>query len=285
MLREIPLATTLGIEHIEMTPERSVFRMPIPEWSRHADGRLPAGAVAAIVDMTQGFAASTARPEGGSLVTTRIQIDFPRGLPRRAESITAVGTLRHADSRRGLSHGDVTDEHDNVIASGTLDALYLPAGRRPQGARTDGDRQPSAVEGGATARPAHPLLYGSPVHHALKTRVDDAGPGAVTISVPAERRFANTSGALHGGFGALLGDLAQDLALATVDHHPDLDVTELRVLYLRGLPADGCLVTTRAAVVHHGRSLVVTRAEILTADGRIAVQAEASHTRVGTAGS
>ncbi len=96
-------------------------------------------------------------------------------------------------------------------------------------------------------------------------------------SCAASLHHANSSGGVHGGVIALMGERALRLALSTVTAPEAVRPLELDVLYLRRLPADGSLVQAFAEVVQRTRRFVVLHSEVQDPTGRAAALLRASY--------
>jgi len=115
-----------------------------------------------------------------------------------------------------------------------------------------------------------PVRYhtGMPFENSLQLRVVRKHRDGVTVSFPLEPGFLNGNGVLHGGVIAAIADEAAWHALVHAHQgHREMTTTELKVNYLR--PIAGKNVLARACVLRAGKTLSVTRVDLMDAERRL----------------
>jgi uncharacterized protein (TIGR00369 family) len=155
----------------------------------------------------------------------------------------------------------------------TVPALAAPdegAAETPSGIDGDG---PDPWE-----RPLPADLDGSPLDRLTGLRPVTAGPGEVTVVLPATRWLcAPPPDRVQGGAVATLADAALTGAIHTADTGAArFEPVELKLNFLRPLASDGREARAHGRLVHGGRRIAVARAEVLDADGRLIAVATGS---------
>ncbi|MDT7538209.1 MAG: hypothetical protein QOI82_1794 [Actinomycetota bacterium] len=117
---------------------------------------------------------------------------------------------------------------------------------------------------------------GSHAQHTGNRLVEVSGPGEVVMSWHPGQQLANLSGAVHGGYLALVCDEACGLASAsTGERFIPMLTLELDVTFLRPAVIDE-VHRVEGSVVHAGRARIVTDARIFRPDGKLAATARGS---------
>ena len=260
-----------------------------PPAVRDEHGRLPVGALCLAVDHAVGVVLAAALTADQRMVTSHMHLELVRVAD--TETARARGELVHVGGGGALARTTITDDAGALVALATARFAVFPAdalqggmvGAVPAGSAAAGTAGAGADAAGSPGRAApdvvrHELTAGAPVHELLATEVLHADGASVRLRVVASPQLANERGGLHGGVGALIGERACALALRSA--RPDgapMRPVELRVVFVRPVPAVGEPLECTAEVVHAGRSLAVTRAVLYTPDGRVAVTVDAAH--------
>jgi uncharacterized protein (TIGR00369 family) len=104
-----------------------------------------------------------------------------------------------------------------------------------------------------------------------------AEEGSFSTSAASSPWFTSPAGTVYGGFLAFLADSVLAGAVNTViPPGSTFAPLDLKVSFLRPVMPDGRTITASATVVHRGRTLVVADAQIVSADGKVAVKATSS---------
>ena len=120
------------------------------------------------------------------------------------------------------------------------------------------------------------LPQGAHVEHTGNRMAEVPEPGHVVMEWTPGPHLANLSGAVHGGYLALVCDEAAGLAAASAGDKfvPSLTL-DLDTTYLRPAVV-GSAHRIDARVVHRGRQRMVSRADVYRPDGKLAVTAQGS---------
>jgi len=239
-------------------------------------GRLPPGALCLAVDHAVGVVLAAALTPDQRMVTSHMHLELVRVVD--TDLVRARGELVHVGGGGALARAAITDANGELVALTTARFAVFPADAL-QGGMVGAPLPDAVADTAAAARPVpHPLTAGAPVHELLATEVLEARDGRVRVRVVAARSLANERAGLHGGVGALIGERTCDLALrSALPAGRTMRPVELRVVFVRPVPAVGESLECSAEVVHAGRSLAVTRAVLRTPDGRVAVTVDAAH--------
>jgi uncharacterized protein (TIGR00369 family) len=108
-----------------------------------------------------------------------------------------------------------------------------------------------------------------PVGKALGLQTIDRGRGSVTAAITCAPELLNLPGALHGGIGAMVANVACASALDDVASYRQLSA---HCSYLAPAGAAGAVIMARAKIAKTGRRFTTVDAELAGADGRIALR-------------
>jgi 1,4-dihydroxy-2-naphthoyl-CoA hydrolase len=106
----------LGMEAVEVTPERMVLRLPITDKIRQPMGLLHGGATAALVETVASMGSFIQCPEGHVPVGIEVNCNHLRG--KKDGVIEAVGIPVHRGRRTHVWEVKVYDENQKMIAIG-----------------------------------------------------------------------------------------------------------------------------------------------------------------------
>jgi uncharacterized protein (TIGR00369 family) len=297
----IHLLTGLIPEHA--APGRSSWSIPASPWLQSAAGLFPGGALAVVADAALGGAIYNVLPTGTVLATSELSMNFIRPATPASERLTARARLIHSGSRQGLSDGLVEDVHGRLLAHATSRCVLRPLPFEPPPPPED---QPARIE-----EPAYetPDPYLRPVEGAVLPQSEwDASPGleiirswqkgerepppicrlcgwhllevdegAATWSVPASQWFCTGFGTFYGGITTMILDVGIITAITTtLPPGTSFGTLDLKVNFLRPVTADSRDLRAQARVVHRGRTMAVTTAELEDADGKVVAMATSS---------
>jgi uncharacterized protein (TIGR00369 family) len=221
--------------------------------------------------------------------------------PPRQGQLLARGRLVHGGRQLGLSETFVTDDAGRLIAHGTSRCVVFPPDGTvpspidvPSAPAEDPDWVPPfqrSVAGEALGQEVFDKLSGlqvmqgivrgelpaPPIKHLMGIRPIEAEEGSAAFAIPATGWLTSPLGFVEGGVTACLADFALCSAIqTTVPVGTAYAPTDLRVQFIRPVPADGRLVTARATVVHRGRGFATSRAEVTNEDGKLVAIGNAS---------
>jgi acyl-coenzyme A thioesterase PaaI-like protein len=260
----------------------------LPAAVRDEAGMVAPGLLAVLADTTGGLAiVAEAPPDIAGMVTTHLHLELLRSVPPGAGRLRSVARLVNRRGLQALAECAIYCG-EGRLATATVGCLLLePRPARRQDAHDGPAARLSENDLPDGGDRDHPLLLGSPFHTALATAVLTAGPGGVTLTFEPSLGLANSSGGLHGGIGAFVGERALDLALrsAAPAGPGRRSLTELRATFIRPIPVGDHRVEARAGFAHLGRRLAAGRGELLDHLGRVAVLVDGTYVDGGPAAS
>ncbi len=244
-----------------------------PPTTTDALGVLAPGALAVVVDSALGRCVMPALDPDERIVTSHMHLEF---LQRFTDDLDAVHTESfpvRVGGGSAFARVEMRSADDALIATATGRFAVLPISNSAGGVIGGSAPVPGHVPARGTP---HPLVAGHGIHDLLDTRVLDTDAG-VRVACVAGPQLANERFGLHGGVGVLIGERTNELALRHARPDAAMRPVELRVAFVRPIPAVGQLVECRAVVVNAGRTVAVTRAELFTPDGRLALVVDGIH--------
>jgi uncharacterized protein (TIGR00369 family) len=300
-IRNPPISYLTGMRPTEAGAGNATFIMPITPWLLTPQGLWTTGAIAILADGPLGCAVQTLLPPATGYTTTDLSINMVRPVPRTGQLI-ARGRVVHGGKRLALSEASITDDAGRLIAHGTSrcvifppvpnipplpaevptlateDEKWISPYLRPiQGDVLDQEvwRNRSGLDV-LQAQIAGDLPW-PPISYLLGLGPTEASEGSSTFSMPTSPWLTSPSGLVLGGVTACLADIALGGAVeTTVPAGTALAPTDLRVQFIRPVPAAGDSIIARAAVVHRGRGMAASRAEVTNEQGKLLALASAS---------
>ena len=290
-----PLSRLTGGIFTEVGSGTASARMPASGWLLNSAGAIGGGVLAILADIALGCSIQTELGPAIPYTTAELSMSFLR--PARVGcTLSAGGQAIHVGRSVALSEAFVIEEgSDRLVAHGTSRCAVMPAieplpeppGQLPivepdPDADTDPYLRPwpadkvlpqdvwdrlSGKE--IIARQQDGELPAPPIHYLTGISVVEFGDGTATMRLPSTGWLTSPAGTVQGGVIATLADMAMGVAVeTTAPAGTALAVLDLKVNYLRPVLPDGRDLTVRASVIHAGRTLVITRAEIENADGK-----------------
>jgi uncharacterized protein (TIGR00369 family) len=269
-------------------------QMPASGWLAASNGLITGGALAILADIAFGCAVETELPPATPYTTAELSLSFLRPV-QPGGRLTAGGQAIHVGRSIGLSEVFVLEsEGERLIAHGTSRLNVFPPLDPPP--EPPGEQEPFAARAHETPdpylRPAPEGVLGQeiwdalsgaeilrrqlagelpppPLYHLIGIRPTEVGDGTATVAMPATEWLASPTGLLQGGAIAMLADFAMLVAVET--RRPAglaFAALDLKVNFLRPVPPDGAELTARAQVVHSGRTLAITQAQVANSDGK-----------------
>ena len=297
-----PIHHLTGLVPVDATPGRSTWSIPASPWWQSAAGLFPGGALAVVADAALGGAIYNVLPTGTVLATSELSLNFIRPATPASDRLVARARLIHSGSRQGLSDGLVEDVHGRLLAHATSRCVLrrlpfdppdppdpLPSVEATEYETPDPYLRP--VEGTVIsqeewdATPGLELVQSwlkeeratPPVCQLAGWRLVEVDEGTSTWSVRASEWFCTGFGTFYGGIIALLLDGGINSAVTTtLPPGASFGTLDLKVNFLRPVTPDGRELTARARVVHRGRTVAVTTAEVKDADGKLVAMATSS---------
>lgn len=296
-----PIQHLFGLRAVRGSePGTSRFTMPCSPWLLSSAGVYTAGIYALVADAPFGGAIVSKLPAGTFGSTSELSMSFFRTADPSSIELTARARVVEVGRTVGLSEAVVTDTHGRRLAHGTsryflraVPGLPDPPAERPEPKPPAYDIPdpylrpfPGGVDPEAFSRSGGLALLEAaaagtqppaPFARLFGITVTDAAPGATTFSIVASEWLHSPARTIYGGVLAMLADAVMTAAVGTtLDAGQSCATLDLKLHFLRPGIADGSTLRARGEVVHRGRSIAVTRAEILNAEGKPIVLASGS---------
>jgi uncharacterized protein (TIGR00369 family) len=268
--------------------------MPASGWLASSTGVISGGTLAIVADIAFGCSIETQLPAATSYTTAELSMSFLRPA-RPGTTLTAHGQAIHVGRSVALSEVFVLDrEGERLIAHGTSRLSVFPPiadppepPARPRVFEPHDYGSPDPFERPAPAaiipQPVWSELSGAEIlrrqlagelpapalHHLTGLRLTEVGDGEAAFALPATEWLASPARRLQGGVIAMQADFAM-LAAAETIAAPGVAIAglDLKANFLRPVAPDGSELTARAEVIHSGRTIAITRAEVTNAEGK-----------------
>ncbi len=276
----------------------SQFEMPAHPWLQTSAGMFLAGTAALVADAPLGAAILSTLEPGVFGVTSELSMSFLR--PAGVESQTLKARTKVIDVGRtlGLSEATVEDANGKLLAHSTsryyLRSFDINGMKKPEPVPTPTYDTPDPYQRPLTV-PVQPDLFlemsgldyfravakgalpPSPFAELFGIVARDADEGRVTSTVRASKWLLSPARTIYGGILAYLADAAMTAAVGTLLPKASSCATlDFKIYFLRPGIADDRELTINGSVVHKGKTIAVTQAEILNADGKAIVVASGS---------
>ena len=216
---------------------------------------------------------------------------------RSGGDLTAHARALYVDETTALAEVHVHDARDRVVAHGTSrcavfapidDSIQLLPPGEPAAADSDPDtpdphlRRPPAPrsrhlhEAGDGLAPLLAELRGDlpapPIDQLTGIRLVGAEQGRIAFAMPAGPWLRNEFGKVYGGALTLLAKSAAAAAVqSTAGHGTGYTALDIKINFLRAVPADGRELRATGSVLHRGKRLAIATADVMHGDDRVAV--------------
>jgi len=289
-----PLSHLTGALPVGFGDGTAEAEMPASGWLASSTGAISGGVLAIVADIAFGCSIETQLPAATTYTTAELSMSFLR--PARPGSmLTAHGQAIHVGRSVALSEVFVLDrDTERLIAHGTSRLSVFPPlpdppepptevptfeprdygspdpFRRPPPETTIPQSVWSDLSGAEILRrQLEGELPPPPLHHLTGLRLTEVGEGTATFTLPATEWLASPARRLQGGVIAMQADFAM-LAAAATTAGPGVAIAglDLKANFLRPVAPEGPDLTARAEVIHGGRTIAITRAEVTNAEGR-----------------
>jgi uncharacterized protein (TIGR00369 family) len=287
-----PLSYLVGMRLTDVRPGAATFEMPITGWHLGPHGQSYLGVLAILADGPLGCAIHTSIPTGHGYTTTELALSLVRPVPTSG-LLTGRARVIYSGQSTALADAEILADDGRLIAHCTTrcSVFPLPATEENLGELAPREfafpasspfRQP--VRGEILPEEVWETMTGlevlqaviagelppPPIGELLGLRAVAASDGAATFAIPAHAWLAQPLGFVQGGVTACLADSAMASAVqTTVADGRAYAPVDLRVNFLRPVPPDGRELTATATIVHRGRSMAYTRADVVNEDGKI----------------
>ena len=292
-----PVARLTGRRLIDASFGSATYTLRATDWVVGPKGGVHSGVLALLADGALIGAVVSALPARVLCTTAELSMTFLGSPPCAGADLTARGRLLHVDAAMGLAEVHVRDSDDRLVAHGTSrcsvfapidESTELLAPRQCAGADSEPDspdphlRLPAAAAGGRLheARDGLELLRAQlrgelprpPIDQLTGIRLVGAEQGRVAFTLPASAWLRNEWGTVYGGALTLLAKSAAAAAVqTTAAQGTGFSALDVKVNYLRAVPADGRELQATGTILHRGKRLAIATAEVTHGDHRVAV--------------
>ena len=115
VVKNTPYLKLLGIELVELEPEKAVMRLEMQEKLRQPHGLLHGGATASIIDTAMAFAVITCLTDEEKASTVDLTVQYLR--PHTEGKITCTAKILRAGERLLFVSAEVVSDKDKLIAT------------------------------------------------------------------------------------------------------------------------------------------------------------------------
>lgn len=275
----------------------ATYALPATDWMVGPKGVVHTGVLAVLADGALISSVVSALPPRVLCTTAELSMTFLGTPPSLGGDLTAYGRLLHLDREMGLAEVHVHDAHDRLVAHGTSRCSIFPAidettqllaPSEPAGPQTEPNTRDPHLHQPPAASSAHrheaydglQLLRAElrgelphpPIDQLTGIRPVEAEEGRVVFTMPASPWLRNEYGTVYGGILTLLAKSAAAAAVqSTAGHGTRFTARDIKINFLRAVPADGRELVATGTVQHRGTRLAIATAEIMHGDTRVAV--------------
>jgi uncharacterized protein (TIGR00369 family) len=297
MKGQVPLAPLFHLSggvFSEAALGTATFSMPATAWWQTGAGVFFGGTFAFVADAALGGAIYTSFPPGVGLATSELSLSYLRPATVESGTINARARVIQAGQAQGLSEAVIEDARGRLLAHATSRCIMIriPFDPPPPPDAIPKIDFPSYSTPDPYLRPAEGKLIprelwdtksgleigeewlagkipNAPVTNLLGVRCLAVEKGMEIWSMPASEWFCTAYRSFYGGALALFADAVMGGAVSTTlpagSSYASLD---LKVYFVRPVKPDGRDLIARGEVVHRGRTVAVTSADITDADGK-----------------
>ena len=292
-----PIAYLSGRRLVDLREGEATLALPASTWFRGPKGHLDTGMFAFLADMAHFYAVLSTLPPGAACTTAELSMTFLGQPPAGGGEITAQSRVMHADERTALAVGSVMDQDGQLVAYSTSRYFLFPPGTAMPQRQAGPPRSPVMLrEPIPLSRACGPMtspldaatmdrlsgleilqaqiagaMTRPPIDRLTGMRLTDASDGQVSFSLPAHGWLPQEMGTVFGGMIALLAKSATAGAVqAVAGAGTRFAAVDLKVNFLRPVPADGGELLATGTVTHRGRHLTIASADVLHRGRRVA---------------
>jgi uncharacterized protein (TIGR00369 family) len=291
-----PVARLTGRRILDASVGSVTCGLQATGWMVGPKGDVHSGVLAFLADGSLIMTVVSALPERVLCTTAELSITFLGSPLSGGGDITARGQLLHVDREMALAEVYVRDAGDRLAAHGTSRCSVFPPidesiqlrPPEPGAGETDADtpdpylRRPPLTDRGTPreARDGVDLLRAQlrgelprpPIDQLTGIRLVGAEPGRVVFALPASPWLRNEWGTVYGGMLTLLAKSAAAAAVqSTARRGTSFTALDVKINFLRAVPADGGELLATGRVLHRGKRLAIATAEVMHGDVLVAV--------------
>jgi uncharacterized protein (TIGR00369 family) len=300
-----PMTYLTEMAYDEASDGHATFSIPASPWFANGAGLIPGGMLGPVADAGLGASVGTKLGPGVLFTTAELSLTFISPLrPAPDTRVSASGQAIHVGRSIGVSEAFlIADPGDRLIAHGTTRCAIFPpldpVPEPPQDLPVLEQEIPGGEEHHPLRRPVRgePLppevfekhsglevmrgwidgdLPLPPLYHLTGLRPVSVAEGRAEQALPCSAWLASPAGTVQGGFTAMIAEAAlAAAAFSTAEAGTAIATLDLKVNYLRPVFPDGKELLARARVLHRGRSLAVSGAELVK-DGKTVALATGS---------
>jgi uncharacterized protein (TIGR00369 family) len=267
--------------------------LPLSGWLAASNGVITGGTLAIVADIAFGCSVETQLPAATLYTTAEMSLSFLRPA-RPGPTLIAGGQAIHVGRSVGLSEVFlIEDGSDRLLAHGTSRlSIFPPLDPAPEPLVPEPYEAPTYETPDPYLRPApdgtipqevwaelpgieivRRQLRGElpppPIRQLTGIEPIEVGDGSATVRMPASEWLNHPGQRMQGGVTAMVADFAMLIAVeTTTDPGVAFAGLDLKANYLRPVAGDGRDLIARAEVIHRGRTIAITRAEVTDADGK-----------------
>jgi uncharacterized protein (TIGR00369 family) len=296
-----PIWYAAASEQVESGPGMSTWTLPVTPWLQSAAGTLTGGVLAFAADAPLGSALFTTLPPGTFLTTSELSLHFLRPPAPDCGEIITRARLIQAGRSQGLTEATLEDAAGHLVAHGTARNIvtsfpFDPDMKPPEGPvpwpQYEGPHPfERPAEGEVIPQEVWDRMSGMEMMRAWQKGELPAAPlsrwigsghfdfdeGSFSASFPASQWWTTGGGAFYGGMVALYLDYAMHGAVQTaLPAGTSWATLDLKVNFLRPVTPDGSKLRSSARILHRGRTIAVTSAELTDQAGKTIALANAS---------
>jgi uncharacterized protein (TIGR00369 family) len=292
-----PVARLTGRRIVDASFGSATYALPATGWMLGPKGVVHSGVLAFLADASLIATVVSALPARVMCTTAELSMTFLGRPPSAGGEITARGRLVHLDSRMALAEVFVYSQDDQLVGHGTsrcsvfppideATELLPPAESAAEGELDASDPYlvPPPAVGPNRSSPGQrdglevlqAQLRGElplpPIDALTGIRVVAAERGRVVFALPASAWLRNEWGTVFGGILTLLAKSAAAAAVqTTAPRGASYTALDVKTNFLRRVPADGRDLIATGTILHRGKRLVISTADVMQGDERVAV--------------
>ncbi len=296
-----PIARLTGRRIVDADVGRATFALPATGWLVGPKGRVLNSALVFLAHAPSWVAVLSSLPRRTMCIMAELSMTFLGEPPFAGTELLAKGELIYADAHNGLAEVFTTDSAGRLLAHSTARCfVYPPAPGPPAQPEASKPASPHPVPDDAEPDPYLRPVVGSsvpeevfrswsgldiltgqirgdlpraPIAYLTGLRPVDAGDGRAAFVLPATGWLRSEAGTVFGGAIGLLANSAAAAAVQTVAAPGEsFTALDVKVNFLRQVSAEGGDMAATGKVVHRGRRLVISTAEVVDAGGhRVAI--------------
>lgn len=293
-----PIHHLFGLRPTEASFGRVVHHQPMTPWLLDGLGFVPTGILPVLADGPLAAAIITTLPPGHVVSTSELSVTYVQPPVRDTAGFLARGEVLHATGHVGVSTAEISDTEGRLLGhattrciihqlpfdrdarpiSATVDSASDDPWRRPARGRVYTADELAGMSGLDVAKGyVDGTLLTPPVGYLNGFAMTAADDGRCAWRMPTSAWHTGPGPYLWGGILAWFAQVALDTAaLTTLPAGTLCAPLDLSAHFLRPVPPDSGELRVHAEVVHRGRRVAVSSAEVVNAEGKPVLVASGS---------